>query len=214
MEMRPNSAFASEEALKLLSNNPHWNGDDTFRTSPTLFARLYYIHVWDEYSMELIIYSFCENKSETCYHELVESLLAHVTKGNITLNPSTILIDFEQCMINAINDVFPQTLVKGCRFHYTQNIWKTVKKYNLVALSKQENVRREIANIIPLPLILPNGINNCMENTIDELCNYDSKLEKSTDYVIKNYIEDGRFPLAMWNHFDTISERPRTNNHL
>ncbi|CAF1470592.1 unnamed protein product, partial [Rotaria sordida] len=75
-------------------------------------------------------------------------------------------------------------------------------------LSKQENVHREIANIIALPLILPNEINNCMENIIDELCNYDSELEKLTNYVIKNYIEDARFSSAMWNNFDTIDERP------
>lgn len=38
-------AFASEQALKLLSDNPHWNGDGTFRTSPALFTQSYYIHV-------------------------------------------------------------------------------------------------------------------------------------------------------------------------
>ncbi|CAF4912510.1 unnamed protein product, partial [Rotaria magnacalcarata] len=53
-----------------------------------------------------------------------------------------------------------------------------------------------------------------MEKIIDELCNYDTKFEKLTDYVIKNYIEDARFPVQMWNHFDTIGQRPRTNNHL
>jgi hypothetical protein len=53
-----------------------------------------------------------------------------------------------------------------------------------------------------------------MEKIIDELSDYDSKLEKLTDYVINNYIEDAGFPSSMWNHFDTIGERPRTNNHL
>lgn len=85
---------------------------------------------------------------------------------------------------------------------------KKVKKYNLVKLSKEENIRRQIANIIALPLVPPKEVDNCMEKIIDELCNYDSKLEKITDYVIKNYIEDARFSLNMWNHFDTIGERP------
>ncbi len=117
-------------------------------------------------------------------------------------------------MVNAINHVFPQALVKGCHFHFAQNIWKKVKKYNLVSLSKQENVRRQIANIIALPLVPPNEVNNCMERIIDELSNCDSKLDRLTDYVIKNYIEYPRFALNMWNHFDNIGERPRTNNHL
>ncbi|CAF1060668.1 unnamed protein product [Rotaria sordida] len=53
-----------------------------------------------------------------------------------------------------------------------------------------------------------------MEKIIDELCNYDSKLDKLTDYVIKNDVEDARFAVQMWNHFNNIGIRPRTNNHL
>ena len=53
-----------------------------------------------------------------------------------------------------------------------------------------------------------------MEKIIDELCDVNSKFDKLTDYIINNYIDDGRFPLCMWNHFDTIGERPRTINRL
>ena len=70
--------------------------------------------------MKPIIYSCCENKSEKCYHDLLQSLLTHATKKRISLNLLSILIDFEQSMINAINDVFPQALVKECHFHYAQ----------------------------------------------------------------------------------------------
>ncbi|CAF4462529.1 unnamed protein product, partial [Didymodactylos carnosus] len=98
--------------------------------------------------------------------------------------------------------------------HYAQNVWKKVKKYGLVKLVKQENSRRQIANIISLPLVLKDQINHCMEVIIDELCNADSKFDKLTDYILNNYIEDARFSFDMWNHFDSIGERPRTNNHL
>lgn len=117
-------AFASDQGLELLSKNSHWNGDETFRTSPALFTQSYYIHVWDECSMKPVVYSCCDNKSEKCYLELLQTLLTHATKKKILLNPSSILIDFEQSMINAINDVFPQAQVKECHFHYAQNIWK------------------------------------------------------------------------------------------
>ena len=33
--------FASESALKFLSENGHWNADGTFCTSPTLFTQAY-----------------------------------------------------------------------------------------------------------------------------------------------------------------------------
>ena len=111
--------------------------------------------------------------------------------------------------------VFPQELVKDCHFHFAQNVWKKEKKKNaLVTLAKEENIRRQIGKIIALPLVPPNQVNNCMEGIIDELSNYDWKLLKLTDYIIKYYVEDCRFPISLWNHFDTIGERPRTNNHL
>ena len=53
-----------------------------------------------------------------------------------------------------------------------------------------------------------------MERIIDELCNVDSKFDKLTDYILNNNIEDARFPFHIWNHFDSIDERPRTNNYL
>ena len=51
--------------------------------------------------MKPIIYSCCEDKSEEGYPVLLESLRTYTAKKNIVLNPSTILIDFEQAMVNA-----------------------------------------------------------------------------------------------------------------
>ena len=101
-------------------------------------------------------------------------------------------------------------------FSLSKKCMEKIKNYGLVKLSKQENIRRQIGNIIRLSLILipPNEINNSMEKIIDELCDVNSKLDKLTDYIINNYINDGRFLLCMWNHFETIGERRRTNNHL
>jgi len=62
---------------------------------------------------------------------------------------------------------------------------KKLKKYNLVKLSKQKNILRQIANIIALSLIPSNEINNSMEKMIDVLCDHDSKLEQLTDYINK-----------------------------
>ena len=49
-------------------------------------------------------------------------------KKNTVLNPSSIQIDFEKATINAINNVFLQTLVRACQFRFAQNAWKKVLK--------------------------------------------------------------------------------------
>ncbi|CAF2885444.1 unnamed protein product [Rotaria sp. Silwood2] len=207
-------AFASETALKILSENHHWNADGTFRTSPALFSQAYYIHVWDEYSMKPMVYSCCQDKSQQTYINLYQSLIQYATTKNITLQPKSILVYFERSAINAINEVFPSTIVKCCHFHYAQNIWKKVKKYGLKQLSKEEHIKRQIANIISLPLVPKNEINNFMEQIIDVLFNIDSKFDKLTDYILNTYVEDPLFTSNIWNHFDSIGERSRTNNHL
>ena len=53
-----------------------------------------------------------------------------------------------------------------------------------------------------------------MEQIIDVLSNIDSKFDRLTDYVLNTYVEDVRFAFNIWNHFDLIVERSRTNNHL
>ena len=73
-------AFASESALKLLGENRHWNADGTFRASPTLFTQVYYIHVWDEYSMRPVVYSCCEDKSQEGYEHLFRSLVDYAAQ--------------------------------------------------------------------------------------------------------------------------------------
>ena len=91
---------------------------------------------------------------------------------------------------------------------------KKLKKYGLIKLSKQESIRCQIVNIISLLMIPQDEINHCMEQIIDELCNVESKFDTLTHNILNNYIEDARFPLHIWNHFDSLGERLRTNNYL
>ena len=103
--------------------------------------------------MKAVVYSCCEDKSQECYEHLFRSLVGYAAQKDIVLNPPSILIGFDKAAINTINNVFPQTLVKSCHFHFAQNVWKKVKKYGLVKLSKKENIRRQIDNIISLPMV-------------------------------------------------------------
>ena len=204
-------AFASESALKIVSENYHWNVDGTSRTSPALFTQVYYIQVFDEYSMKPVVYACCEDKFQVGYDYLFRSLVGYAAEKKIVLNSKSILIDFKQTVVNTINDVFPRTSVKACHFYFAQNVWKRIKKNYLTKLSKQENILRQMANIISLPMIPQD---DCIERIIDELLNINTKFDKLTDYIVNNYIDNARFPFDMWNYFDSLGQRPRRNNHL
>ena len=73
-------------------------------------------------------------------------------------------------------------------------------------LSKQENIRRQIANIISLPMVPQDELSHCMERIIDKLLNINTKFDKLTDYIVNNYNDDARFPFDMWNHFDSLGQ--------
>ena len=69
--------------------------------------------------MKLVVFSCCEDKSQESYYRLFTSLLSYLCKcKRVSLIPSSILIDFEQDAISAINDVSLQVSAKGCHFQY------------------------------------------------------------------------------------------------
>ena len=73
-------AFALESSLIILSKKHRWNAIGTVRTVPSLFSRAHYIHVWDKYNMQPIVYSCCQDKSGETYVNLYQSLVLYATK--------------------------------------------------------------------------------------------------------------------------------------
>ncbi|CAF1001947.1 unnamed protein product [Didymodactylos carnosus] len=64
----------SSTSLQILSDNPHWNADGTFRTSPKLFYQNYGIRTWDEFSTQSVVYTILLNKEEVSYQVLLNAL--------------------------------------------------------------------------------------------------------------------------------------------
>ncbi|CAF1275205.1 unnamed protein product [Rotaria sp. Silwood1] len=161
-----------------------------------------------------MLYAALPNKNANVYDILLEELLLYAQKNGILLKPKSILIDFEKASFNAFSKNFPTASIKGCYFHFAQNIWRQIKKKGLVNLSDDDEARRQIANLIMLPLLPPEEINEAFSNIIEELSNIHHKFLKLTDYVHRTYIEEELFPRTFCNFFDLIGIRPKTNNHI
>ncbi|CAM4828975.1 unnamed protein product [Rotaria magnacalcarata] len=120
--------FASSIGIKLLGDNAHWNADGTFRTAPKLFYQSYSIHVWDKFSMKPVIYAALPNKNTNTYDTFLNELIVYAQINGISLTPKSILIDFEMAAHQAFSKNFPTAKIKGCQFHFGQNIWRQIKK--------------------------------------------------------------------------------------
>jgi hypothetical protein len=206
--------FASRTAIQLLSANLHWNADGTFRNAPKLFYQSYSIHVWDSYSMKPILYAALPNKTEQIYDTFLKELICYAQANDAPVSPNSVLIDFEMAAHNAFSKNFPMAKIKGCQFHFGQNIWRQIKNKGLVSYSHDDDTHHQICHIMMLPLLPPQEINNAFCNIIEELSNINLKFLKLTDYILRTYIEDASFPPSFWNLFDLIGVRPKTNNHV
>jgi len=77
---------------------------------------------------------------------------------------------------------------------------------------KKEIVKSEIANILSLPLLPPNKIIAAFQDSADTLVSINSTFMIFRNYVEKTYIINAKFNSLNWNHYATLSNRPRTNN--
>jgi len=53
--------------------------------------------------------------------------------------------DFEAATWKALGQVFPDTVIKGCMFHFTQAIWRHVQQYGL---QQAHNAKTNVYTIV------------------------------------------------------------------
>ncbi|CAF2618161.1 unnamed protein product [Rotaria sp. Silwood2] len=125
--------FGTLHSLKTLCESDHIFLDGTFKSCPSPFAQLYSIH---SYSSILngtfpVLYSLLPNKTKNIYTLFSNELRTAAVKYDLVLNPKFITIDFEQSAIGALKNIFPNTTIKGCNFHYNQCIFKKIQDLGL-----------------------------------------------------------------------------------
>lgn len=164
-----------------------------------------------------LIYVLTTNRKESTYSDVFGKLL----ELEPAIKPIRAMVDFELAAINAINQNFENTIVSGCFFHLTQNVWKNIQK---VGLQTRYNNHVEFAvnlrMIAALAFVPENDVVKAYEAVVstnfwlDSNAN-DANAEKQTllNYFEQNYIgtmgrtqgqdrRTARFPIKLWNVFD------------
>ncbi|XP_059154938.1 uncharacterized protein LOC131940304 [Physella acuta] len=106
--------FGTKDNLRLLEVNQHWFMDGTFKTAPALVNG----------RTVPCVYALLQNKTQETYTALL----------NTSLQPISIMIDFEMAVIKSVERVFPKCEVKGCFFHLSQNIYRKIQDSGLQQL--------------------------------------------------------------------------------
>ena len=97
--------FATDQAVKLLSNSGEWYCDGTFSVCPHMFFQLYTIHVRNNSNTIPCIFGLLPSKARTAYKRFFSEIQNDVLDtGN---EPNAVLCDFELTAINSASVIFP-----------------------------------------------------------------------------------------------------------
>ncbi|KAG6608675.1 uncharacterized protein IUM83_14772 [Phytophthora cinnamomi] len=121
------------------------------------------------------------------------------------MEPGTITCDFEQGLINAVGDQFPNSTVMGCLFHFKQAVRKRMVKLHIPTAEISVAMARgmlDVVTILPREQMDPQGIEYVTNRIKSELQNRNSdysedKWNEFWQYFRRTWIE--LYPPTLWN---------------
>lgn len=99
--------FGTKESLTWLKDNRHWLADGTFKTAPSIFFQIFTIHALITETTIPCIYVLLTNKCEESYKVVFDKLKSI----DPSLDPISVMIDFEIATKNALTSVFPNSSI-------------------------------------------------------------------------------------------------------
>ena len=111
--------FGTRRSFDHLANSDHWFMDGTFSTVPFQFSQLL-SHGLNQGRNAVGAYCLLPDKRANTYVEMLTEI--HVLANDVI--PESVMIDFEQGMIAAWEQVFPLATIKGCLFHLSKSIYR------------------------------------------------------------------------------------------
>ena len=121
-----------------------------------------------------------------------------------------IMVDFESAVWGAISKVFPQVVIKGCTFHWTQAVWRKIQELGLApGYYNEEGIQIYLRKLLALPFLPKEFISSVFLNLAAE-ANSDP-LRSLCDYISRTWINNRTWPPSAWSCF---MQSVRTNNDL
>ena len=119
--------------LKQLSISPQWFIDATFKVAPKGYYQLlnFIIYIPHLKLFYPACFAFMTTKTQELYYAVFESVKMIAGLNSFSLNPETIMCDFERGMRNSIAKAFGGAKLVGCYFHFTKCLFTKMNKLGL-----------------------------------------------------------------------------------
>ncbi len=164
----------------------HLSFDATFFTVPKLFRQLFTVHTLINDHSFPMIYVLMTSKSEQLYSSVTSAINTTFPE----LDPESLMGDFELASRNAMQSAFPQAVLSGCHFHFSQALWKKLQKLGLVQIYKQDlSIKKHVKLLMALPFLPANLINPMAQTLFSQEFDHLTAQQKSGFRKFHSYIK-------------------------
>ena len=204
--------FSTSQNLQCLTTVKELFMDGTFKYCTRYFYQLYTIHGYCSGNYVPLVFMLLPGKSETTYRESFSMLIRECAEREYVLKPDIIHVDFEVAVINVVQDLFPQTVVKGCRFHLSQAWWRQIQALGLThEYKEQTDIGKWLHWCFGLPFLDPDQVSESFAYDLMAEIPDDTRCEAFADYLTDTYIdENAKFVSSLWAEIP--SDHRRTTN--
>lgn len=149
----PCIVLATKANLRYLKQSSVWYGDGTFDVSPKMFYQMYTIHCPVMGKVLPMVYCLMSNKTADSYRKVFNILNTNMANGALV---NKFRADLEKAPIMQFLDVFPNSEVETCFFHFAQANWRQIQRLGLSPLYLENfEVRRAVKSFTALAFVPP-----------------------------------------------------------
>jgi len=133
-----------------------WFMDGNFAMSPSQFQQLYVIRAPLGASAVSCVYALLSGKTQTIYEILLKAVVDKCDAISYSVDPTTVICDFEQAVINAVTAVLGSHItVHGCFYHLTQSTWRKIQELGLTTAYKDDDNVKHFCGMLDALAFLP-----------------------------------------------------------
>lgn len=199
--------FLIEQHLKLLEPNFNMSCDGTFSVVPLGFVQLFILMAEIEGRPRILAYILMEKRTSDLYFYVFEYL-----RDSFNIKPGSIMIDFELASREAAREVWPDSSIDGCNFHFAKALRKKASKLGFLSRNyKSKEIRTTLRMYMRLSLLPIEKITEGVDTILAYQKKY--KIEKEFKKFHKYFQQTwfGRYQPSDW----CVSKlKRRTNNDV
>lgn len=201
--------FSCQSNLSFFSKISVFYVDGTFDYCTKFFCQLFTIHGLHNGFYIPLVFFLLKDKQTLSYFEAFKAINHEITKINPIFTPKIIYVDFEKAIHNAINRIWPTTLIRGCRFHLGQSWWRKIQELGLASDYILNNeIGKYLTLAFGLSFLEPHEVGDFFSFEMSAIQPDEHKTIEFANYLVDTYIsENSIFPPELWAEKSCSSQR-------